>query len=91
VVVPNLGLETRIGDKVYLLIQRWPGSTVPFAWCGSKVKSARYLANGQQARVEQKDDRVWLHELPAYPVDPFLNVIELEFEGEPRASTPAYR
>ena len=91
VVVPNLGLETRVGDKVYLLIQRWPGSTVPFAWCGSKVKSARLLANGQKARIQKKGDRVWLHDLPEYPVDPYLNVIELEFEGEPRASTPAYR
>ena len=87
---PNLGLETRVGDKVYFLIQRWPGSTVPFAWCGSKVKSARLLANGQLARIEQKGDRVWLHDLPEYPVDPYLNVIELTFEGEPRPSNPAY-
>ncbi len=91
VVAPNLGLETRVGNKVYFLIQRWPGSTVPFAWCGSKVKSARLLANGQKARIEQKGDRVWLHDLPEYPVDPYLNVIELTFEGEPRPSNPAYK
>ena len=90
VVAPNLGMEARVGDKVYLFIQRWPGSTVPFAWCGSKVKSATLLANGQAARVEQKGDRVWLHDLPPYPVDPYLNVIELTFEGEPRASNPSY-
>ena len=91
VVAPNLGLETRVGDKVYLLIQRWPGSTVPFAWCGSTVRSAQLLANGQKARIEQRGDRVWLHDLPDYPVDPYLNVIELTFEGKPRASKPAYR
>ena len=85
------GLTTRVKDKVYLLIQRWPGSTVPFAWCGSKVKSACLLANGQYARIEQKGDRVWLHDLPQYPPDPFLSVIELTFDGEPRASEPAYR
>ena len=31
VVAPNLGFQSRVGDKVYLLIQRWPGSTLPFA------------------------------------------------------------
>lgn len=88
---PNLGLASRVKDRVYLLIQRWPGRTAPFAWCGSKVKSARVLTTGQYARVEQKEDRVWLHDLPPYPPDPYLNVIELTFEGEPRASLPAYR
>ncbi len=91
VVAPNLGMETRVGDKVYLLIQRWPGSTVPFAWCGSKVTQALLLATGQLARVEQKADRVWLHDLPAYPPDPYLNVIELSFAGAPQATDPAYR
>jgi len=91
VTAPNLGMETRVGDKVYLLMQRWPGPTVPFAWCGSKVTSAILLANGQQARIEQKGDRVWLHDLPAYPLDPYLNVIELTFDGPPKSSSPAYR
>ena len=58
--------------KVYLLIQRWPGSGVPFVWCGSKVKSASLLANGQFARIEQKGDRVWLHDLPQTTPDPYL-------------------
>jgi alpha-L-fucosidase len=91
VIAPNLGMGTRVADKVYLLLQRWPGPTVPFAWCGSKVTSATLLANGQQARIEQKGDRVWLHDLPAYPIDPYLNVIELQFDGQPRASSPAYK
>ena len=91
VVAPNMGMTSRVGDKVYLLIQRWPGSTVPFAWCGSKVKSARMLTTGQNARIEQKGDRVWLHDLPQTPPDPYLNVIELTFDGEPKASEPAYQ
>ena len=90
VVAPNLGMETRVDDKVYLLIQRWPGPTVPIAWCGSRVKSARLLANNQFAKIEQKGDRVWLHNLPEYPVDPYLNVIELTFEGVPKPSNPSY-
>ena len=33
IVAPNLGFQCRVGDKVYLLIQRWPGQVLPFAWC----------------------------------------------------------
>jgi len=55
---PNRGLQSRVGDKVYLLIQRWPGSTLPFAWCGGRLKSARVLTTGQVLEVEQKEDRV---------------------------------
>jgi alpha-L-fucosidase len=91
IITPNLGLNTCKDDKVYLLIQRWPGSTVPIAWCGSTVKSATLLTNGQKARIEQKDDRVWLHDLPAYPPDPFMPVIELEFYDPPKPSDPPYR
>ena len=91
VVAPNLGLETRVGDKVYFLVQRWPGSTIPFAWCGSKVKSAVLLSTGDKAVIEQKGDRVWLHGFPEYPPDPYLNVIELTFYGKPKASDPPYR
>ncbi len=91
IVAPNLGFQSRVGDKVYLLIQRWPGATLPFAWCGSKVKSARVLTTGQPLRVEQKDDRVWLKGLPASPPDPYMNVVELTFEGAPRATDPAYQ
>lgn len=91
IITPNLGLNTCKDDKVYLLIQRWPGSTVPIAWCGSKVKSATLLTNGQKARIEQNGDRVWLHDLPVYPPDPFMPVIELEFYDQPKPSEPPYR
>jgi len=83
---PSVGWSTRVGDAAYLLVLRWPGSTVPFAWCGSKVRGARLVATGQEARVEQKGDRVWLHDLPVYAPDPFISVIELALEGEPRAA-----
>ena len=91
VVAPNLGFQSRVGDKVYLLIQRWPGVTLPFAWCGSKVKSARVLTTGQPLSVEQQADRVWLKGLPALPPDLYLNVVELTFDGAPQASEPAYK
>ena len=67
---PALGLATRVGDKAYLLLQRWPGPTAPFAWCASRVVSAPLLETGQEARVEQKGGRVWIRDLPTYPPDP---------------------
>ncbi|MBI5091157.1 MAG: alpha-L-fucosidase [Candidatus Hydrogenedentes bacterium] len=87
---PNLGMTTRVGNKVYLQCQRWPGSTAPLAWIGANVVSAKALATGQAARIEQRGDRVWLHDLPAYPPGEFINVIELTFDGEPKPSDPAF-
>ncbi len=91
VVASNLGFQSRVGDKVYLLIQRWPGTVLPFAWCGSKVTSAKILTTGVQLKVEQKGDRVWLRGLPEAPPDPYMNVVELTFDGPPRSTNPAYR
>lgn len=91
IVAPNMGFQSRVGDKVYLLVQRWPGTVLPFAWCGSKVLSAKILTTGQKLAVEQREDRVWLRELPPTPPDPYMNVIELTFDGPPKATTPAYR
>ncbi len=91
VVAPNLGFQCRVGDKVYLFVQRWPGSVLPFAWCGSTVKSARILTTGQKLQVDQNADRVWLRGLPVLPPDPYMNVVELTFDGPPQASNPAYR
>ena len=91
VVAPNLGFQSRVGNNVYLLIQRWPGSNLPFAWCGSHVKSARVLTTGQTLNVEQQGDRVWLKGLPPHPPDLYMNVVELTFDGPPRSSEPDYR
>jgi len=91
VVAPNLGFQCMVGEKVYLFVQRWPGTVLPFAWCGSTVRSARILTTGQKLEVDQKEDRVWLRGLPALPPDPYMNVVELTFDGIPQAAKPAYR
>lgn len=88
---PNLGFQAMVGDKVYLFVQRWPGSVLPFAWCGSKVSGARLLSTGQQLQIEQVEDRIWLKGLPPKAPDPYLNVVELTFDGKPKGSDPAYR
>jgi alpha-L-fucosidase len=90
VIAPAVGWSTRAGDKVYLLIQRWPGATLPFAWCGSTVRSARFVTTGQTLTIEHRNDRVWLYGLPEEAPDPYLNVVELTFDGEPHMHDPAY-
>jgi alpha-L-fucosidase len=83
---PNNGMavSTRVGDKLYLLVHAWPGSTVPLGWVGNKILSARMLETGQEATIEQNGRRVWLHDLPQHAPDPDMSVIEIEVEGEPR-------
>jgi alpha-L-fucosidase len=88
---PNLGMTTRVGNKVYLQCQRWPGATAPLAWIGDNLVSAKVLATGQPARIEQRGDRVWLHDLPAYPPDKNMSVIELTFDGAPKPSSPPFQ
>jgi alpha-L-fucosidase len=87
----SIGNSTRVGNRLYLHIHAWPGTTVPLAWVGNKVLRARVLATGQEATIEQDGDRVWLRDLPLYSPDPDISVIELDVEGEPRFPDIRYR
>ena len=86
----SLGPTTRVGDRLFLHVANWPGSTVRFAWCGNRVLSAKLIATGQKAEVEQKGQVVWLHGLPKYAPDSLVSVIELRVEGEPRLPEVQY-
>ena len=46
------------------------------------------MGTGHVARVEQRGDRVFLHDLPEHAPDPLLPVIEFELEGEPERVDP---
>jgi len=74
---PSLGWGTARGNRAYLIILRWPGTSLPFAWCNEHIVSARLLADGREVRVKQEGDRVWLTDLPQYAPEPYLAVIEL--------------
>ena len=78
---PNPGLTSTCAGSSRL------GSTLTFGWCEKKVKSARVVSIGHSARVEQKGDRVWIHNLPVHPPDPWANPIEIVFADKASATT----
>ena len=78
---PSLGWGTARGNRAYLIVLRWPGSTLPFAWCDRNIVSARLLADGRPVAVRQEGDRVWLTGLPQYAPEPYLAVIEMNLAG----------
>jgi alpha-L-fucosidase len=83
--IDNIGhWTTHVGGCHYMFVDRWPGSTITLGWVGNRVLKATVLATGDEARIEQKGDRVWLRDLPQYAPDQHCTVIELEIEGEPR-------
>ena len=87
-IAPGNGWATVRGSKLYVFVGRWPGSTLAFGWLKNRVLSAKVMGTGQEARVEQQADRVWLHDLPEHSPDPWMTVIELELEGTPERVDP---
>jgi alpha-L-fucosidase len=88
---PAVAVATKRGKRVYFLIHRWPGSTLNFAWCGSRPVRARILGRDADLEVDQNGDRCRVEGLPEYPPDPYMPVVEVEFDEEPAPSDPPYR
>ena len=87
-----LGLWTRKGDTAYLHIFRWPGEEAVVAPVETKALRARVLATGEAAEVRQeKNGRLVISGLPKKPPHPYVTVIEVEFDGEPKARVEADR
>lgn len=81
-----LGKATAKGDTVYLHVFRWPGETAAIPGVKNKVVSARVLATGEPAEIEQTaDGHLFLKGLPLEPPDPDDTVILLELDGKPEA------
>lgn len=85
-----LGLWTRKGNVGYLNIFRWPGEEAVIPLVATKALSARLLATGKRAKVRQEHNgRLVIYGLAKKPPHPFVNVIEVTFEGEPMAMAEA--
>ena len=93
---PSANLTHR-GDKLYVHIFAWPGNTPAAQWLDfykpatafgigglkSKVRAARFLANGASISFEQNERGLRLHGMPEQAPDDPVTVIEIECEGTP--------
>ncbi|RLE98672.1 MAG: alpha-L-fucosidase, partial [Thermoprotei archaeon] len=71
------------GNKVYVHAFRWPGKEICVAGVANSVQSAYILTTGEEVKVVQKKDRVFLKGLPRLAPDPYDTVIVLELDGKP--------
>ena len=76
------GLMSLKGNVGYLLLPCWPGRELIVSRVGVPVKSATFLATGEQIETRLgSDGRLFLLNLPKTPPDPYVTVIKLEFDG----------
>ncbi|RLF05106.1 MAG: alpha-L-fucosidase [Thermoprotei archaeon] len=80
----TVGPVTAKGSKAYVHALRWPGKTITVAGVGNTVSRAYLLATGEEVRLKQEGDRVFLEGLPLTPPDPYDTVIVLELDGPPK-------
>jgi len=80
----TVGRITAKGNRAYIHAFRWPGKEICVAGVGNTVTSAYILTTGEEVRVVQEQDRVFLKGLPRIAPDPYDTVIVLELDSEPR-------
>lgn len=72
------------GNKLYIMIQFWPGSEVSIGGLKTKAVSARLYGSPTPVKFDQGDFRLRFTGLPAAAPDPMVSVLEVEFDGPPR-------
>jgi alpha-L-fucosidase len=83
----NWGHVSVRGNTVYLHVFNSVGSTLCYADLSNRVNSVRLVDGNRPLRFEQRQDRLFIHDLPAQP-DPIATVIAIETEGKPARQTP---
>ena len=78
---------TRKGNTLYMHVYFWPGNYVAISGLMTKVKSARYLATGENINFQQTDFQLKLTGLPVQPPDEPATVLAIECEAEPVQNT----
>lgn len=85
----SAGVFTRKGKRIFLHVHWWPGTELCIPSIRNTVRKATIMKTGQTTSIEKHGDRVFLHGLPATPPDPYITVIELELDGEPKPGPAA--
>jgi alpha-L-fucosidase len=71
------------GNKLYIMVQFWPGSDLSIGGLKTKAVSAKLYGTSTPVKFEQTDFRLRLTGLPAVAPDPMVSVIEVEFDASP--------
>jgi alpha-L-fucosidase len=79
----NIGVYTRRGNTLYVIIYFWPGDTMTVGGVKFKVNSARFPATGQPVKFAQKGSQLIFSGLPANAPDDPVTVIAVECDSEP--------
>jgi alpha-L-fucosidase len=80
------GYQTRRDNTLYLIMRFWPAqSTLRIAELDGRVERATLLHPATSLRVEQDDDAIVLHGLPADKPCDLYPVIRLDFAEPPQA------
>jgi alpha-L-fucosidase len=79
----NIGVYTRRGNTLYVIIYFWPGETMTVGGVKCKVKSARFLATGEPVSFTKKGSQLVFSPLPPKAPDEPLTVIAVECDSEP--------
>ena len=79
----NIGVFTRKGSTLYVIVYFWPGTIMTVGGVKFKVNSARLLATGERLAFKQKGSQLIFPGLPPQPPDDPISVIAVECESEP--------
>jgi len=81
-----IGTWTRKGKVGYLHIFRWPGREAVVPLVATKARSAALLGRNRRLRLRQEHNgRLVISGLPTRAPHPYVNVIKVNFAGEPKA------
>jgi alpha-L-fucosidase len=79
----NIGVFTRKGNTLYVVVYFWPGETMTVGGVKFKVSSARLLGGGDAVTFKQKGSQLIFSGLPSQPPDDPISVIAVECDSEP--------
>jgi alpha-L-fucosidase len=79
----NIGVFTRKGNTLYVIVYFWRGEVMTVGGVKFKVSSARFLCSGDTVAFKQKGSQLILSGLPSEPPDNPVTVIAVECDSEP--------
>jgi len=71
------------GNKLYIMVQFWPGSELSIGGLLTKAISAKLYGTSTPVKFEQTDFRLRFTGLPSPAPDPMVSVLEVEFAEPP--------